>query len=165
MIYNQEQVKLFLPHRDPFLFVTKILEINLPKATELLKPKERQVKDLIGGSVVGLNSISKSHPIFAGHFPGNPIFPGVVQVEMIAQTSSFLFTTLREQKIGEYGIDVVLLGIEKARFKHLIQPDAELRVETKMIKMRSWLIVFEGRLFLNDQLCSECEFMAKIDFK
>lgn len=165
MIYNEEQVKLYLPHKDPFLFVSKVLEINLPEATKALKPSERQVKDLLGGSVVALNTIKKSHPIFAGHFPGKPIFPGVIQVEMIAQTSSFLFTCLKEEKIGEYGIDVVLLGIEKARFKHLVQPDAELRVETKMIKMRNWLMVFEGSLFLGDQLCSQCEFMARINFK
>jgi len=165
VIYNQEQVKLFLPHRDPFLFVTKVLEINLPAACQKLKPHERQVKDLLGGKVVASNSISQHHPIFAGHFPGNPVFPGVVQVEMIAQTSSFLFTCLKEDKLGEYGIDVVLLGIEKARFKHVIRPDAELKVETTMIKMKNWLIVFEGSLFLGDQLCSQCEFMARIDFK
>ncbi len=164
MIYNQEQIKQYLPHRDPFLFVNKILDINLPEKSKLLKPSQRTVKDLIGGKVVSLNSVLKSHPIFAGHFPNKPILPGVVQVEMIAQTASFLFTALREEKIGNYAIDVALLGIEKARFKHIIQPDAELRAETSMLRMRNWLVVFEGSLFMGDQLCSQCEFMARIDF-
>lgn len=164
MIYNQEQVKLFLPHRDPFLFVNKIMEINLPEPAKLLKPSQRTVKDLIGGKVVSLNTILKSHPIFAGHFPNKPILPGVVQVEMIAQTSSFLFTTLKDAEVGQYAIDVALLGIEKTRFKHIIQPDAELRVEATMIRMRKWLMVFEGSIYMNDQLCSQSEFMARIDF-
>ncbi len=164
MKYNLEQIKSYLPHRDPFLFVNKILEINLPDAAKVLKPSHRTVKDLIGGSVISLNTILKSHPIFEGHFPNKPVLPGVIQVEMVAQSASFLFTELKEEKLGAYSIDVALLGIERARFKHLIQPDAELRVETKMLKMRNWLVVFDGSIYLNDQLCSQCEFMARIDF-
>jgi 3-hydroxyacyl-[acyl-carrier-protein] dehydratase len=165
MIYDQEQIKSYLPHRDPFLFVNKILEINLPDTCKKrLKPEERQVKDLIGGKVVSQNSVLRSHPIFAGHFPNKPILPGVIQVEMIAQTSSFLFTALKSARLGSYGVDVALLGIEKTRFKHLIQPDVELRVETTMLNVRKWLVVFEGSIYMNDQLCSQSEFMARIDF-
>lgn len=165
MLYNQDQIKSFLPHRNPFLFVDEVYEIKLSDDAEKLAAKDRKVTDLIGGIVIAKSKVYKTHPIFQGHFPGNPILPGVVQVETIAQASSFLFTKLKTEPIGSYAVDVALLGIEKARFKIVIQPDSELRIETKMIRMRNWLVVFEGSLFQGDQLCSYCEFMARIDFK
>lgn len=165
MIFNQEQIKLYLPHRDPFLFVNKVLEIHLPNDVSSRKPSQRQSKDLIGGTVICEASILKSHPIFAGHFPLNPVLPGVIQVEMVAQASSFLFTSLKEEEVGQYAIDVALLGIEKTRFKHVIKPDVVLKLEAKLIRMRNWLMVFEGNIFDKDVLCCQTEFMAKIDFK
>jgi len=164
MRYSQEDVLKYLPHRDPFLFVQEITAINLPEATVKKKHQDRVMEDLLGGTVYGLTKVNPAHPILAGHFPGHPIFPGVLQIEMVAQVSSFLFSELKSTPLGTYKIDVALLGVDKARFKRAILPGMELKVEATMRKCREWIFFFEGAIFNQDKKCSECEFMASLKF-
>jgi 3-hydroxyacyl-[acyl-carrier-protein] dehydratase len=89
MLFDQEAVKEFLPHRDPFLFVDQVNDIKLKEG---VGEENLTVKEVQGASVLATFFTREDHPIFAGHFPGNPILPGVVQVEMMAQASSFALT-------------------------------------------------------------------------
>lgn len=164
MIINHERVKLFLPHRDPFLFVDHILSIEIPEEAKKLKVSERKKEDLLSGKVHGVAKISSGHPIFLGHFPGNPILPGVIQIEMMAQVACFLFSSLREDELGSYKLDVALLGIEKARFRNAVGADCILDIKTTFVKSRNWLLKFCGEVYHEHEKCSECEFMAKLSF-
>lgn len=170
MLFNQEQVMQYLPHRSPFLYIDKIDSINVeetafyqahPQAKKFLLPT-----DLIGGTVQASYFIPADLPIFAGHFPGHPIFPGVLQVETMAQGSAFLFTKMKEdQTIGSYSIDVALLGIDRARFKKPIYPEMQLVIKSKLIKCRQMIMLFAATLEVEQEVYSQCEFMASIKFK
>lgn len=165
MIINHEQVKLFLPHRHPFLFVDHIKQINISENAKQKKACDRVVADLANGSVEGVAKISLDHPIFQGHFPGNPILPGVIQIELMAQVGCFLFSKLRDDPLGSYELNVALTGVDRARFRNAISADVLLDVKTTFVKHRDWLLIFRGEIFKGKEKCSDCEFMAKLSIR
>ena len=93
-LLNQEQIKEIIPHRDPFLLIDEVLE---------LEP---------GVRAVALKHIKEDEDWFRGHFPGHPIQPGVLMIEMLAQTGAVSVLSLPENK----GKIAVFAGIDKARF-------------------------------------------------
>lgn len=105
--YDAAYIRSVLPHRAPFLMVDRLLEVV---------PGER---------VRGLKLVSASEPHMQGHFPGNPILPGVVIIEAIGQTGGFLF-----DRPGELGL---LVGVDKARFKKTVRPGDVLELECKYV--------------------------------
>jgi 3-hydroxyacyl-[acyl-carrier-protein] dehydratase len=113
MLIDLESVKEFLPHREPFLFVDEVKGITL---REGISTENLTVKDIVGAQIEASFYTREDHPIFAGHFPGNPILPGVVQIEMMAQASSFAlmkaFPNWRDLKM-----EVMLLGVTSAKFR------------------------------------------------
>ncbi len=158
MIFNKEQIKLFLPHRDPFLFLDAIESIiAAPEIGEI-----KIAKDLLGAKVIAHYLTDPNHAIFQGHFPGRPILPGVVQVEMMAQASSFVFTKLLKQSLETTrpNLEVALLSIESAKFRKPIYPSMGLRIETLCIRYRSNMMTCEGKVFHENDLMSESTAMA-----
>jgi 3-hydroxyacyl-[acyl-carrier-protein] dehydratase len=103
-----------LPHRYPFLFVDRIVE---------LEP---------GTRAVGLKSVTANEPQFTGHFPGRPIMPGVLMVEALAQTAGVAVLTLEAYR-GKLGL---FAGIDDVRFRRLVQPGDQLRLEVTVEKLR-----------------------------
>lgn len=111
---NQEQIKEIIPHRDPFLLVDELLE---------LEP---------GVRAVGIKRLTGDEFWFAGHFPDYPVMPGVLMVEALAQCGACALLSLPENK-GKIGL---FAGIDKVRFKRQVKPGDELRLECEIITVR-----------------------------
>lgn len=163
MILNSDQVRQILPHRDPFLFIDSVESVKLPERT-LLPGEIVDIKDIQGAEVVAYYKTKKDHAIFAGHFPDYPILPGVVQVEMMAQATSFIVLLVNNNPM-EAKLDVALLGINEARFRKPVFPDMDLKLVSRTLKVRGPIITSECKLYHNDQLMSEATVMASLKMK
>lgn len=162
MEVNLEDVKEFIPHRDPFLFVDSIekITVDFDPATK----EEVTAKDIIGGTVIGHYRTRADHTIFKGHFPGNPIFPGVVQIDMMAQVSSFALMKLHPNW-RNLQMNVMLLGVTSSKFRKPIYPDMDLRIETICDKVRGPFMTNSCKVFCNGELMSEATTLASVQFE
>lgn len=111
---NREQIQQIIPHRDPFLFLDEVLE---------LEPGKR---------AVAIKEVRSAEPHFQGHFPGHPIMPGVLIVEALAQAGAVAALSLPENQ----GKLVLFAGIDQVRFKRPVVPGDTLRLEVEMTRMR-----------------------------
>jgi 3-hydroxyacyl-[acyl-carrier-protein] dehydratase len=111
---GMEEIQKVLPHRYPFLLVDRIIDIE---------PGKR---------VVGIKNVSCNEPFFQGHFPGNPIMPGVLIIESMAQVGAYAALNYPEVK------DKIafLTSVDRARFRHPVVPGDRLRIEVALIRMR-----------------------------
>lgn len=160
MVLNTEQVMMILPHRDPFLFIDSVDSITIPGRT--LAPGEIvDLKEILESEVVARYRTKKDHAIFKGHFPDYPILPGVVQVEMMAQATSFVVFLVHKEPT-KMKMDVALLSITEAKFRKPVLPEMDLKLVTKVIKVRGPIITSECKLYHNDQLMSEATVMASL---
>ncbi len=160
MLLTSEQVKKILPHRDPFLFIDSVESVRLPNQ-EMVAGKVYDIKEIMDVEVVAHYRTKKDHAIFAGHFPDYPILPGVVQVEMMAQATSFIVLLLNEDPYS-LKMDVALLGINEARFRKPVLPEMDLKLVTRLLKIRGPMITSECKLYHNDQLMSEATVLASL---
>ncbi len=157
---NTQQVMKILPHRDPFLFIDSVESVTIP-GRPLAAGEVVDVKEIEGAEVVAHYRTKKDHAIFKGHFPDYPILPGVVQVEMMAQTTSFLVFLIHKDPMS-MKMDVALLGVNEARFRKPVLPEMDLKIVIKILKVRGPIINSECKLYHNDQLMSEAIVMASL---
>lgn len=159
MLLDLDRVKAFLPHRDPFLFVDSVVESQAaPDApAEILT-----LKDLLNCRVHAKYETKADHPIFEGHFPGHPILPGVVQVEMMAQASSFIITLMKEFT-EKTKLDTALVSVSNAKFRRPIYPDMKLDIKTTCTKVRGPMVADFCEIFHEGELMSQAEIMATIN--
>ncbi len=124
-----------LPHRYPLLLVDRIIECD----------GER--------NIVGLKNVTINEPYFQGHFPGNPVMPGVLQLEAMAQTAGILMISLAgDQKIVPY-----FMAIDKAKFRKVVRPGDQLRIEVELTKIRRKVCRFTARALVDGGVASEAE--------
>lgn len=158
MKYNKERVLTFLPHRDPFLFVDSVEKIYSKK----VKNDEKiMFKDLSGAKVLAHYYTDPDHVIFKGHFPNYPILPGVVQVEMMAQVSSFILDLVVDDP-ENISMDVALVSIDKAKFRKPIHPGMNLVIETECTRSRNPMLANNCRILCDGELMSEVSVLASV---
>ena len=138
------QIQEILPHRYPFLLVDKITEL---KISEVVK---------------GYKNISISDYVFMGHFPGHPIYPGVLILEGMAQTGGVLAFESMDNKVNPKEKVVYFTGIDGARFRNPVRPGDRLDYEMRVVKNRGALWIFEGKAFVEENLVAEAELKAMI---
>ncbi|MFN8369768.1 MAG: 3-hydroxyacyl-ACP dehydratase FabZ family protein [Bacteriovoracaceae bacterium] len=159
MEYGKDDVLKFLPHRDPFLFIDSIEYVSLPSFTF---DNSANFKQLIGAKVKGHFYVRPDLEILKGHFPGNPLVPGVVQIEMMAQTSCFavlkylaLFKNNRENQL-------TLVTVERAKFRKPVYPNTKLEIYSTLTSARANFSYYDCIIKSDDQLISEASIMASI---
>ena len=131
-----------LPHRYPFLLVDRI--------EELVANKE----------VVGIKNVTMNEHFFLGHFPGNPIMPGVLILEAMAQVGGILaFRSLPAEWSGSL---VYFMGIDNVRFRKPVVPGDQLRMRLTMMRQKQRVFKMRGEAFVGDDLVAEAELMAAI---
>lgn len=166
MLMGKSQVMNFLPHRDPFLFIDGVKEVRLPEHLVGQKGPFKPA-DIVGGKSICTFKVDQSVKVLEGHFPGAPILPGVVQVEMMAQAASFLTVFCLEKPIEESILEVQLLGVDAARFKKPVIPPMDLEIHANLTKTRGPIQMYDCEIFSNGELISQCSIMAslKISYK
>lgn len=146
MIFNKKEIEKFLPHRDPFLFVDEVTIED--------RPKVNSINEILNTENSAKKQILKDHFCFQGHFPNNPILPGVIQVEMIAQTGIFSFYHLLKQPIDECNLSFRLIKVNEFKFKNEGVP-GDFKIVTKLISTKSGFTTFEGQIIQNEKVISE----------
>lgn len=139
---NIKDIMNKLPHRYPFLLVDRIIDI---------KPYE---------SISAFKNITFNEPFFQGHFPGQPIMPGVLIVEAMAQVAGVMaFSSDVEGK------SVFFMSIEKAKFRKPVVPGDRLQMDIKVLQRRGQVWKFSGEATVEGKLVSEAEFTAMVTDK
>jgi 3-hydroxyacyl-[acyl-carrier-protein] dehydratase len=133
-----KEIMSHLPHRYPFLLVDRILEFNKSK------------------SIVALKNVTFNEEFFQGHFPGNPIMPGVLTIEAMAQSAGIL--AIRSS--GKENMNVYFMSIDKAKFRKPVVPGDQLRFEIEVIKQRGNIWKLSGKALVDGNVVSDTEFTA-----
>jgi 3-hydroxyacyl-[acyl-carrier-protein] dehydratase len=156
---TQKEILDFLPHRYPFLFVDRVLEISGPNPMDDENPKNK-----IGIKVIGIKNVTAVEPHFTGHFPDAPILPGVIMIETMAQVASFSMYPLVSKQKREQGasFQCVMVGVDQARFRALVTPGDSLRVETEVTACRSSIWTFTCKAYVEGKLVAEANLMANM---
>ena len=167
VLFGKDKVMQFLPHRDPFLFVDSVISVELEGWT-YGKGIVTQ-KEVLGTTVTATFHVSEKLDLFQGHFPGKPILPGVIQVEMMAQASSFIFVTLLEDPFTlgpdlAPKMDVALTTISNAKFRKPVTPGMDLTIKATCTKFRGPMMASDCHLFHAGQLVSEASVLASVRF-
>lgn len=140
-LFDAVAISKLLPHRHPFLLVDKIIEITKT-------------------SVVGIKNVTFDEYFFQGHFPNNPVFPGVLQVEALAQTGGILALSLQEDP-GNW--DTYFVKIDKTKFKQKVLPGDTLILKMELLApIRRGIVQMQGTAYVGDNIVSEGELTAQI---
>ena len=134
-VFDIKAILDLLPHRYPLLLVDRIIEHD---------PGKR---------IVGLKNVSINEPFFQGHFPGNPVMPGVLQIEAMAQTGAIILMTMPENR----GLVPFFMSMDKVKFRRPVVPGDQLRIEVETLRIRSRMAACLARVFVEGQLCCEAE--------
>ena len=138
-------IKKLIPHRDPMLLVDEIIT---HEPFKMLQAR---------------SSFSADHRVFEGHFPGNPIMPGMLTLEMLAQAAACLAGLSLDLDLEN--TLYYFLSVDNAKFRKMVLPDDEIDVYIEAIKIRGKMSKFVGKAMIGDELAVEATFTAMIDEK
>jgi beta-hydroxyacyl-ACP dehydratase FabZ len=141
IVIDNIEIQSILPHRYPFLLVDRVVELE------------------INEKAVGVKNISVNEPFFQGHFPGRPIFPGVLILEALAQLGAIL--AIRSIQ-GNTRPLIYLTGIDKTKFRKPVVPGDQLRLQVTVVKRRPPFWKMAGKAFVGEDLVCEAESTAMV---
>ena len=141
MILDVRRILEILPHRYPLLLVDRIVEVE---------PGKR---------IVGIKNVTINEPFFQGHFPGNPVMPGVLVLEALAQVGAVLWLAAERDMSNKY---VYFAGADKVRFRRPVVPGDQLRCELEVVRVRSRACRVVGRATVDGELAVEATLLSVI---
>ena len=130
-----------LPHRYPFLLIDRVVSLEL------------------GKSIVAIKNVTMNEMFFMGHWPERPVMPGVMILEALAQATGVLAYRSTNSTYAD-GVLFYFAGVDNARFKRIVEPGDQLRLEVKLLKARAELWKLEGIAYVGDELACSAEFMS-----
>lgn len=140
-LYDINAISNLIPHRYPFLLIDKVMEIQ-------------------ENSIVGVKNVTLNEPFFTGHFPGNPVMPGVLQIEAMAQTGG-VFALSKVEDPENYS--TYFLKIDNVRYKKKVVPGDTLVFELELLSpIRRGLVNMKGKAYVNGEVVSEAEMLAQV---
>ena len=142
-IYNIDEIMKMLPHRYPFLLVDRLI---------IEEPGEKGI---------GIKNLTMNELFFQGHFPGNPIMPGVLQIEAMAQTAGCIVMAA-EDNYETQKRSVLFMSVEGVKFRKPVRPGDQLKMHLEKVKVHRNIFVFKGVSKVDDQVVSEAELTAMI---
>ena len=139
-VYTLQEIEKTLPHRHPFLLVDKIIELTK-------------------SYIIGIKNVTYDEPFFMGHFPGNPVMPGVLQVEALAQTGGILCINAMPE--GQY--DTYFLKIDNCKFKQKVVPGDTMILKMELISpIRRGICEMKGTVYVGNKVATEADLMAQL---
>lgn len=140
---NINQIKQLLPHQYPFLLIDRVLELE------------------INNFITCIKNVTVNEPHFQGHFPDQPVMPGVLMLEGLAQAAGILrayedFVKLKDEWQEKRGIPL-FAGLDNVRFKRIVQPGDQLRLQVDLIKTKKDLSIFKGTTSVDEELACSAE--------
>jgi len=138
---NIQEVRNFLPHRYPFLLIDKVVDFD------------------IGKSLIAIKNVTSNEPQFTGHFPSQPIMPGVLIIEALAQATGILAF---KSEVGrpQEGQIYMLVGVDNARFKRMVEPGDQLKLEVEVLTVKRGIWKFKGTAYVDDNVVTTAELMC-----
>ncbi len=141
MQMNIQDIKNYLPHRYPFLLIDRVLELE------------------IGKSLIAIKNVTFNEPQFTGHFPAQPIMPGVMIIEALAQATGILAF---KSEVGKPidGQIYMLVGVDKVRFKRLVEPGDQLKLKVEVMTVKRGIWKFKCQALVDENIVTSAELMC-----
>ena len=137
-----QEILKCLPHRYPFLLIDRVIEFN------------------IGKSLVAIKNVSFNEPFFMGHFPAQPLMPGVLILEALAQATCVLANKSFDADVPPNSKLYLFAGIDKARFKQMVRPGDQLKLDVELVKSKQGVFKFKGIATVDGHLACSAEMIS-----
>ena len=142
-VIDIHEILKLLPHRYPFLLIDKVVDID------------------VGKSLVAIKNVTMNENFFTGHFPVRPVMPGVLIIEAMAQAGAVLAYKSMNIQPGHETL-FYFAGIDNARFRRVVEPGDQLRIEVKVLRAKRDIWKLEGSAYVGDELACAAEFLSAV---
>ena len=139
---QMQEILRRIPHRYPFLLIDRAEDYHAYK------------------SIVGIKCVTMNEQFFQGHFPDNPVMPGVLIVEALGQTGAVLMSKSLDADVS--GKTILFITVDNCRFRSPVRPGDVLRMHVEVTRYRSDLFKFHGKAYVNEKIAAQCDFAAMV---